>query len=153
MTPVARFLALDVGDRRIGVAAGSAEAGLATPLEVLQRRAGDREVFDRLRALLRSERAEAIIVGDPVNMDGSAGPQAESAREFARRLKKALHPVGVELFDERLSSFSADEWMEREGVRPADRKKRRDAYAAAVILMDYFASGRANPANPAPSSE
>jgi len=136
----ARFLALDVGGRRVGVAVGSQETGLATPLEVIARAADDKNVWRRLREMVRVEQATRIIVGDPVNMDGSAGDQALAVRAFARRLKGALRQVRVEMFDERLSSFSADEWMARDGLRPADRRRRRDAYAAAVILLDYFAS-------------
>jgi putative Holliday junction resolvase len=99
---------------------------------------GDVRVFRRLRELVKREDIGTIVVGDPVNMDGTAGPRAETSRDFAGRLQKALRQVRVELFDERLSSFSADEWMDRDGVKPAQRKTRRDAYAAAVILMDYL---------------
>ena len=135
-----RYLALDLGDRRIGLAAGSLEARLAQPLEVLDRAGdeGDARVFRRLRELVKRENIGAIVVGDPVNMDGTAGPRAETSRDFARRLQKALRQVRVELHDERLSSFAADEWMDRDEVKPAQRKTRRDAYAAAVILLDYF---------------
>ena len=135
-----RYLAVDLGDRRIGLAAGSLEARLAQPLEVLDRAGdeGDARVFRRLRELVKREDIGWIVVGDPVNMDGTAGPRAEMSRNFAGRLQKALRQVRVELHDERLSSFAADEWMDRDGVKPAQRKTRRDAYAAAVILMDYF---------------
>lgn len=133
------FIALDVGNRRIGVAVGSLETGLATPREVLDRSQDDCAVFGRVRDLVRQERARTILVGDPLNMDGTAGFQAEAARAFAKRLQGSLRQVRIVLFDERLSSFAADEWMEREGLKPADRKKKRDAYAAAVILLDYFA--------------
>jgi len=135
-----RYLALDLGDRRIGLAAGSLEARLAQPLEVLDRAGdeGDVRVFRRLRELVKREDIGTIVVGDPVNMDGTAGPRAETSRDFAGRLQKALRQVRVELHDERLSSFSADEWMDRDEVKPAQRKTRRDAYAAAVILLDYF---------------
>lgn len=133
-----RILALDVGDRRIGVAAGSMETGLATPLETLDRAGGDEKVLQRVKEVVRAEKASVIVIGEPLNMDGTAGFQAVAAREFARVLKKMLRQIRVIMFDERLSSFSADEWMERMGVKPADRKKNRDAYAAAVILLDYL---------------
>lgn len=137
-----RILALDVGDRRIGVAVGSPAGGLAKPLEVITRPRDDADmgvVFRRLREIARHEETATIVVGDPVNMDGTVGPRAEISREFARRLQGAMRQAHIALQDERLSSFTADEWMERDGVRPAQRKARRDAYAAAVILLDYFA--------------
>ncbi|HBF34844.1 TPA: Holliday junction resolvase RuvX [Candidatus Sumerlaeota bacterium] len=141
---MARMLSLDIGDRRIGVAAGSPETGLARPLETLVRtNKDDGHIFQRLRELVKSEEAEIIVVGDPVNMDGSVGPRAEISREFAARVKKAIRQAQVVLYDERLSSFSADEWMERDGIRKADRKGKRDAYAAAVILLDYLEALRA----------
>jgi len=135
-----RCLALDLGDRRIGVASGTLETGLSQPLEVIVRDPGDRDVWRRLREIVRRENAGQIVVGDPVNMNGSVGEQALAARRFARRLRNAIRQAKVELFDERLSSFSADEWMLRDGIKPAKRRQVRDAYAAAVILRDYFAS-------------
>jgi putative Holliday junction resolvase len=135
-------LALDVGDRRIGVAVGTPEAGLAQPLETITVPRGSAdvgEVFRRMREIARHEEAATIVVGDPVNMDGSVGPRAEISRDFARRLQGAMRQARIVLQDERLSSFTADVWMARDGVRPAQRKGRRDAYAAAVILLDYFA--------------
>jgi putative holliday junction resolvase len=139
-----RFLALDVGDRRIGVATASSETGLATPLETLDRAQGDEPVLRRLKEIVRTEGAATVVVGDPLNMDGTAGPQAVAAREFACLLKKALRQIEVVMLDERLSSFAADEWMERAGIKPDDRKKHRDAYAAAVILLDYLDARKAD---------
>ena len=80
--PHGRILALDVGDRRIGVAVGSPEAGLAQPLEVLTRPRGNADadaavVFRHLREIARREEATTIVVGDPVNMDGTVGPRAQ----------------------------------------------------------------------------
>jgi len=137
-----RFLSLDVGDRRIGVAAGSMETGLARPLEIIDRSRGDALVWRRLRELVKEEKAGAILVGDPLNMDGSVGPRAEVSRQFANWLRGAIRQVNVILQDERLSTFAAEEWMDRDGVKPSKRDAWRDAYAAAVILADFLQAKR-----------
>ncbi len=136
-----RFLALDVGDRRIGVAAGSLEAGLARPIETWDRKVMDEaQIVRRLRELIKEERSATVVVGDPLNMDGSVGPRAEVSREFSRWVQRIARQVDVVMADERLSSFSADEAMERDGVKASRKKGLRDAYAAAAILQDYFAA-------------
>lgn len=132
------LLGIDFGDRRIGIASGSLETKLAHPLEVIDCMRPDVYLFARIRELVRERKVGVIVVGDPVNMDGTIGPRAEISREFAKLLKRAIQQVQVVLYDERLSSFSADEWMERDGIKPAKRKEMRDAYAAAVILQDYI---------------
>ncbi|MCA9288623.1 MAG: Holliday junction resolvase RuvX, partial [Phycisphaerales bacterium] len=79
--------------------------------------------------------------GLPLNMDGSVGPQAEWSQAFAGALRAAT-TARVELVDERLSSFQADELMEQAGVPSGQRAARRDAFAAQVILMAFLARGR-----------
>jgi putative holliday junction resolvase len=109
--PANRCLCLDVGDRRVGVAAGSSEAGIARPIEVITRApgAGDAPLLKRLRELVKREEAGTIVVGDPLNMDGTAGERAGISRRFAALLRGAIRQVRVEVHDERLSSFAADE--------------------------------------------
>jgi putative Holliday junction resolvase len=140
MSPLSptRILALDVGNRRVGVAVGSVETGMSTPLEIVVRGENDRSAIERLRELVRREEAGTILVGDPLNMDGSVGEQATRSRAFAQTLKRAIRQVRIELFDERLSSFEADEWMDRDEISSRKRPEWRDAYAAAVILQDYL---------------
>jgi putative holliday junction resolvase len=132
------ILGIDFGDRRVGIASGSLEMKLAHPLEVVDRLKPGADLITRIRELAHERKVGVIVVGDPVNMDGTVGPRSEISREFARLLKRALRQVQVILYDERLSSFSADEWMERDGIKPARRKEMRDAYAAAVILQDFI---------------
>ena len=135
-----RYLSLDVGDRRVGVAVGSYDTGYCEPLETLLRSKDgqDRALIARLRELNKVHKAAWLIIGDPLNMDGSVGTRAEICRAYAKRMKQAMRQLTVEMADERLSSFEADEWMENDGVRKSQRKAKRDAYAAAVILTDYF---------------
>lgn len=131
-----RLLALDVGDRRIGIAVSDPTGLLATPVEVYLRRGREADV-EHLLAVADEYDAQAFVVGLPVNMSGSEGPQAAKTRDFARALGASGSPVL--LWDERLSTVEAERRMAEAG-----RKKRRgavmrsDAEAAAVILETYL---------------
>jgi len=85
---------------------------------------------------------EGFVVGLPLNMDGSRGPQAQLSQDFADQLRR-LGSLPVELWDERLSSFQADELMQSAGLTRAKQKKHRDALAAQVILQSFLDARRA----------
>lgn len=139
-TPPAKFIALDVGLARIGVATCDPLGIAVRPLAAIQRRSRQ-EDFDRLVAIVVEQEAEAVVVGLPLSMDGSESEQTKMTRTWALRLARALRtarkePPPVIFWDERLSSFAAQELM-------ADDPKRaqamgEDAYAAAVILRSYL---------------
>jgi len=135
-----RLLGLDVGDRRIGVAVSDPTGLLATPVEVYTRRNDDADV-EHVSGLAHELEVEGIIVGLPVNMNGTEGPQAEKTRAFAAAL--AMQGGDVLLWDERLSTVEAERRMSESGRR---RKRgavmRSDAEAAAVILESYLDSLR-----------
>jgi putative holliday junction resolvase len=130
-------LALDVGDRRIGVARSDPLGILATPLEVYQRESS-LEDARHIRQLMNREEASKVVVGLPVNMNGSEGPQAVKTREFAALLEE--NGISVVFWDERLSTVEAER-------RLIETKRRRklpryiDAEAAALILQSYLDYG------------
>lgn len=132
--------ALDLGRRRIGVAVTDAAAIGAHPLGIVERRALVRDL-DAIAAMLRDRDISTIVVGLPLNMDGSEGPAARSARSFAAQLGAALG-ASVEMFDERLTSFEARERMRGVAVTNRVKKKSKrpaiDAIAAAVILEGWM---------------
>lgn len=131
-----RLLALDVGDRRIGVAVSDPTGLLATPLEVYARRGGTEDV-QHIASLAEDYEAQGIVVGLPMNMNGSEGPQAAKTREFAGAL--AGSGYSVMLWDERLSTVEAERRMAESGRRKKRRTPlRSDAEAAAVILETYL---------------
>ncbi len=141
--PPGKIIALDVGDARIGVAACDPLRLAVRPLRTLRRR-NRRSDFDALAQILAEEEAVLIVCGLPYNMDGSEGPQARKVRNWAGRFTRALRNMrGKEaplvFWDERLSSFAADEWIAEEGAHPAGQ----DAVAAAVILRSYLDDQRA----------
>ena len=129
------WLAIDHGTKRIGVAIGAIPPGIASPAEALAAEP-EKLALARISAVAKEHDAVGIVVGHPLNMDGTAGPQAELAREFAARLAAATG-LDVRLWDERLSSFTADQSLAGRLTR-SKRKARQDALAAAAMLQDFF---------------
>lgn len=131
-----RYLAIDLGDKRTGVALGDDLTGIVTPHEVINT-SSEAERFKRLRDLIEWEGPSALVVGWPLNMDGSVGPNAQKCKAFADKLGEATR-LPVHLHDERLSSAAADEQMAMSGLTHKQKKARRDAMAAANILRGFF---------------
>jgi putative Holliday junction resolvase len=127
--------ALDLGSRRIGIAVTDADRMSAHPLRTIERRSFGADV-QAIRDALGPRHIECLVVGLPINMDGSEGPPARHARNFAARLGNAFG-VEVKLQDERLSSFEAEARLREAGPR-GKKKQAIDAVAAAVILEDYL---------------
>jgi putative Holliday junction resolvase len=129
-----RYLALDLGDRRIGVAISDALGMIARPLQVYARqsRVSDHEFFG---ALVRENNVQCVVVGLPLNMDGTEGGQAAWVRDYTSALADSIGLPTV-LWDERLSTHEAAEIMRADGKSPT--KGWIDAVAAAVILQSYL---------------
>lgn len=136
-----RYLAIDLGGKRTGLAVGDDESGIASPLGVIEA-AGDEHRLQQLARPIRDEQPDALVLGLPLNMDGSEGPSAKAARAFADRLR-ARFDLDVRFADERLTSADADEQMAMTGLTHGQKKARRDALAAAAILRRYFEQQRA----------
>jgi len=135
-----RVLALDVGDRRIGVAISDPSQVLARGLKVIQR--GSRqEDFAAVARLVEEHEVERVVVGYPRSLDGKTHAQADKVERYAAGLAKAL-TVPVLLWDERLSTVSAERLLREAGLRGQKKQERVDAVAAAVILQDYLDSGK-----------
>lgn len=132
---VGRCLALDVGERRTGVAVGDR---LARPLLTLKRRS-KREDWQSIARLVREHQVDTLVVGKPLNMNGSEGFAVRRVVRYARRLVAALEEMGLGVnlvfWDERLSTVEAERML-----RAGDGKGRTDidAAAAAVILQGYL---------------
>jgi len=133
-----RILALDVGDKRIGVAISDPSQLLARSLKVIQR--GSRqEDFAAVARLVEEYEVEKVVVGYPRSLDGTVGEQADKVERYAAGLAKAMD-VPVLLWDERFSTVSAERLMREAGSRGKKKRERVDAVAAAVILQDYLDS-------------
>ena len=129
------LLALDASKRRIGLAGTDLERRLVTPLSTLARSTWAEDVA-RLARVVREREVAGLVVGLPLNMDGSAGPMAQAARAFARNVNAAFG-LPVLLQDERLTTFAVRDAIEEGRLpRPRRRGDPLDHYAAAVILED-----------------
>jgi putative Holliday junction resolvase len=131
-----RYLGVDVGRARIGLALADDVLRTARPLRAVPRRAEAATLAD-IGATVRDFEVGRIVVGLPLNMDGSEGPSARHARTFAARLSAVLGVPAV-LHDERLSTFEAETRLRDQGFSGKDRRARVDAEAAAVILQDWL---------------
>ena len=130
-----RLLALDVGEKRVGVALCDETQTLAWPLLTLSR-ASKQEDFARLAALCREQAIEKVIVGLPKTLRGEEGPQAQRVRRYAAELQAALD-LPIEFWDERYSSVDAQERL-TSSSRKARAKGEIDSAAAAIILQEYL---------------
>ena len=135
------LLGLDLGSKTIGVAASDPDRRLATGVETIARKNFTADAA-WLLAIARERNATGFVLGLPLNMDGSEGPRAQSARAYARNLA----PLGLPLllWDERWSTASAERDLIAQDVSRARRAERIDSHAAAVILqgaLDALAGG------------
>lgn len=143
-----RFLGIDHGTRRIGVAYGD-DIGVATPLPAITAEDPSKR-WGGLGALLKERRITEVVLGLPLNMDGSSGPKAKEVEAFAQRIRSEFG-LPVHLVDERLTSYEAEST-----IPPANRRAVRkaglvDSRAATIILQDYL-DGRF-PGGAAPETE
>ncbi|MCZ6852242.1 MAG: Holliday junction resolvase RuvX [Planctomycetota bacterium] len=131
-----RYLAIDLGERRTGLAVGDDQTGVVTPLSILELPRGEGLIEALLKAL-QEHSPDEIVLGLPLNMDGTEGAPAKRVREFAKTLRKRCECV-VHCQDERLTSYAADQRMARTGRTHKQKKWMRDALAAAEILRDFL---------------
>lgn len=132
-----KYVALDVGDVRIGVAKSDIMGILATPLEVIDRRKV--KAVKRIEEILIQENTKSLVIGIPKSLDGTEKRQAEKVREFIEKLNKSIE--GLEIFevDERLTTVSADRLLNETNKKGAlEKKKVVDKVAAAIILQTFL---------------
>jgi len=138
-----RYLAIDYGTKRTGLAICDASETIASPLAVLH---GQKELLNKIADIVETENVEAIVLGLPLNMNGTEGTQTKLTLKFAEQLKSRL-TIPVNLQDERLSSFGAEEKLAPAELTRGERKKRIDAVAAAEILEAFLEEKAAGSGN------
>lgn len=136
--PSGRTAALDVGDRRIGIAVGDPTGFLARAAAIVDAREGAAGVL----AVLDREECVRVVVGLPRNMDGTEGPQARKVRRFAEQLAAARPGLEIHFWDERLSSQEASLMVRRSGAKAKERRGPVDDVAAAIILQAFLDARR-----------
>jgi putative Holliday junction resolvase len=147
-----RILALDVGDRRIGLAVSDPERRLAVPLRIVDRTEHEADM-STIVDIARAEGIDELVVGNPISMTGEQGAQSRRARSFGERLAKVAG-LPLVLWDERLSSAQAERSQGKPRGSARSRKQRRrptDDVAAALFLQSYLDRLRAGAGSPEPS--
>jgi putative Holliday junction resolvase len=134
-----RVLGIDLGTKRIGIAASDRSGTIASPLTVLQRCGSQGGDHRNIAKIVVEEEAVAIVVGLPLNMDGSEGKAAQSARAEVERMATVVG-VPVYVHDERLTTVAADRVMMEQDMNAQARRKVVDKWAAAVILQAWLDS-------------
>ena len=133
---ILRFLGLDVGSVRIGVAMSDETGLIAQGLTTLERVSWKKDL-GKILDLIRTHGVEMVVVGNPLNLDGSTGHQAEVIQDFVLRLK-GVSPIEVKLWDERFSSISAERVLIEGGMQRGRRKPLIDKLAAVIFLQNFL---------------
>ncbi len=128
-----RIMALDVGEKRIGIAISDPTGTVVSPLMTYKRKDPDRDA-DFVVGLLREKGADLLLLGLPVLPSGKEGTQAAKIREFAKKLEE--RGIRVEFWDERYTTDMAMEILKGRSIK--EKKEKRDALAAALILEEYL---------------
>ena len=129
-----RLMALDVGEKTVGIAVSDILGITASPRETLRR---DGTELDRLLALMQAEEIGGIVVGLPISLNGTHGPMVEKVMQFVGQLRERV-TVPVETWDERLTTAEAEKMLIATDTRRAKRRKVVDQIAAALILQGYL---------------
>jgi putative holliday junction resolvase len=131
-----RYVSIDLGDKRTGIAVGDDELKMAQPVCVLDVPIGDLLITALLKTI-EEHGADALVVGLPLNMDGSPGQRVAITKAFAEKVQIATG-LAIHFQDERLTSSAAEEKLSGSGKTHKQKKKMRDALAAAEILNDFL---------------
>jgi putative Holliday junction resolvase len=134
-----RALGIDPGTKRIGLAVSDLSGTIASPLHVLHRSKSRQHDLQEIARIAREEEAEVIVMGLPLNMDGSESKSSKAAVHEARKLA-TLVDVPVELHDERLTTVTAERSMMDAGLNAIERRQRVDKVAAAIMLQSWLDS-------------
>tara|TARA_X000000368_G_C22885744_1_gene647351 strand:+ start:31 stop:501 length:471 start_codon:yes stop_codon:yes gene_type:complete len=136
-----RLLGIDPGSRNIGLAVCDENKKVATPLKVLQK-SKFKDLLDQINQVIKENNVKGIIVGNPINMDGTLGKSSQSANDFAKNLSKDI-TIPITMWDERLSSEGSFKITKELGTNVTNRVNKLDKNAAAFMLqgaIDYLSN-------------
>ena len=134
-----RLIGLDLGSKNIGVSICDEKQSIATPFKTIVKSSTDK-LIDELKLIIRENDVNGIIVGNPINMDGTSGPSSQSVRDIVKNISKNID-IPICLWDERLSTVGAFNISSQLDVNVSNRVKNIDQNAAAFILqgaLDYI---------------
>ncbi len=132
-------MGLDLGSKTVGVAVSDPLLNVAREVEIIRRKEENklRQTLARIEELIVEYDVKEIVLGLPLNLDGTEGERAELSREFKDKLERRTG-LPVHMWDERLTTVEAIEIMDADGIKPKDREKYVDMIAARVILEGYM---------------
>ena len=130
------LLGIDYGSKRIGLARSDEAEMMAHGIGFIECRKDSGEI-EEIKTIIQNEKINAIVVGHPLNMNGSAGPKAREAEKFAEKLSQTVG-IKVMLWDERLTSKEAERYLIEANTSRAKRKKKIDQLAAQIMLQGYI---------------
>ena len=130
------ILGIDLGKKRTGIAVSDINQKIASPLKVIENMKFN-EILNILKKIVNERNICAIVVGDPINMDGSIGPKSQSSRSFIKNLSKELD-IPILLWDERLTSVSAERSLLEADISRKKRQQIIDKIAASIILQNFL---------------
>ena len=128
-----RLIGLDLGSKRIGVSICDEKQLIATPLKTINR-SSSKELINELKIIIEENNIQGIIIGNPLNMDGSSGSSAQSVKDTSDNIEKNLN-IPICLWDERLSTIGAFNLSSQLDINVSKREKKIDEIAAAFILQ------------------
>ena len=134
-----KYLAIDYGDKRVGVAVSDFNKEIAFPRDFLTY-TSEKNLIDQLNRICEEDQVIKVILGLPIMMDGTLGDRAKKTQVFYDKLKFAIPRVPVEFFDERLSTEFAVKSLRGQGIKDKNQKGKRDAMSAQIILQNYLNS-------------
>jgi putative holliday junction resolvase len=142
-----RYLGVDLGTKRIGLALSEPEGGVVSPLAVIQANVSMKRNAAAIIDVADEYDAGAIVIGLPFNMDGTEGSQAKLSRSLAKAIEEIVaagpdapvgRPLSVHLHDERLTSHAADQRLAERDLTRRGKKARQDAVAAQILLESFL---------------
>ena len=134
-----KYLGIDFGDRRVGIAVSDFNKEIAFPRDFLEYE-DISELINEIRNICEIDQIVKIILGLPINMDGSFGERALKTMDFHGKLKESVKNISVEYFDERLSTEYAVKALHAQGIKAKSQKGKRDSLSAQIVLQNYLNS-------------
>ena len=132
-----KYLAIDYGDRRVGLAMSDLDKEIAFPRDFLEYKS-TKGLINQIKSFCDEEQIIKVIIGLPIEMDGTLGERVVKTQKFGDKLKIAIHPIAVEYFDERLTTKESISKLYQQGIKSKEQKGQRDMISAQIILEEYL---------------
>ena len=133
-----RILGIDYGDTRVGTAITDELGITAQGIETIINNGNDKSVLSRLDEIMEKYEISTIVIGMPLNMDGSKSERIEKTEKFIHKLKCKYNKIKIETVDERLTTIQAHKTMNELGIKPKNKKNLVDTISAVYILETYI---------------